>query len=118
MSRAFDIVGFDLDGTLLDTSVSLARAVNHALIEAGRPPLAVEQVRPMIGGGAKKMLEKGLEASGGYDPEDMKRLYPILLDFYRDNISKDTVPFPGLLDALDKLAAAGVSLTIVTNKFE
>jgi phosphoglycolate phosphatase len=72
----------------------------------------------MIGGGAKRMLEKGLEASGGYDAEDMRRLYPILLDFYFENLSEGTVPYPGLIDALDRLAADGVRLTIVTNKFE
>ena len=72
MARPFDIVGFDLDGTLLDTSASLTRAVNFALAQAGRAPLHIDELRPMIGGGAKRMLEKGLEASGGYDPEEMK----------------------------------------------
>lgn len=118
MARAFDIVGFDLDGTLLDTSASLTRAVNYTLAQANRPPLHIDEVRPMIGGGAKRMLEKGLEASGGCDPEDMHRLYPILLDFYGENISEGSVPFPGLIDALDQLQADGVRLTIVTNKFE
>jgi phosphoglycolate phosphatase len=118
MRPPFDIVGFDLDGTLLDTSASLTKAVNHALAQAGRPPLHIDEVRPMIGGGAKRMLEKGLEASGGYDPEEMKQLYPQLLAFYRDNISEGTVPYPGLIAALDRLAADGVRLGIVTNKFE
>lgn len=118
MARAFDIVGFDLDGTLLDTSATLTRAVNYTLKQAGRPPLDIDQVRPMIGGGAKKMLEMGLEASGGCDAEDMRRLYPILLDFYGDNVSEGTAPFPGLLDTLDRLTTDGVSLAVVTNKFE
>jgi phosphoglycolate phosphatase len=114
----FDIVGFDLDGTLLDTSASLTRAVNHTLAQAGRPPLHIDEVRPMIGGGAKRMLEKGLEASGGCDPADMKRLYPQLLEFYAANISEGSVPYAGLLQALDDLAGQGVRLTVVTNKFE
>lgn len=114
----FDIVGFDLDGTLLDTSASLTKAVNFALAQAGRPPLHIDEVRPMIGGGAKRTLEKGLEASGGYDPEEMKQLYPQLLNFYRDNISEGTIPYPGLLDVLDRLDGDGVRLGIVTNKFE
>ncbi|WP_254447483.1 HAD-IA family hydrolase [Sphingomonas sp. ID1715] len=118
MTRAFDIVGFDLDGTLLDTSASLTRAVNFALAQAGRPPLHIDEVRPMIGGGAKRMLEKGLEASGGYDPAEMKQLYPQLLEFYGENISEGSVPFPGLLDTLDRLASQGVRLAVVTNKFE
>lgn len=118
MTRAFDIVGFDLDGTLLDTSATLTRAVNYTLAQAGRPQLDIDEVRPMIGGGAKRMLEKGLAESGGYDPEEMRRLYPILLDYYGQNLSEGTVPYPGLIDALDRLEAAGVRLGIVTNKFE
>lgn len=64
------------------------------------------------------MLEKGLEESGGYDPEEMRRLYPVLLDYYGENLSEGTVPYPGLIDALDRLDAEGARLTIVTNKFE
>lgn len=114
----FDVVGFDLDGTLLDTSPDLAAAVNHALSLEGLPPLTVAEVKPMIGGGAKLMLEKGLARSGAPDPAVIDRLYPALLDFYRDNISAGTIPFPGLIDQLDRLAEMGVALGVVTNKVE
>ena len=114
----FAIVGFDLDGTLLDTSADLAAAVNHALALDHRPPLTVDEVKPMIGGGARLMLEKGLQSSGGYGPELMTKLYPELLDFYAANISAGTRPFPGLYDALDTLDAMGVKVAVVTNKFE
>ena len=114
----FDIVGFDLDGTLFDTSADLTDAVNHALVLVGRPLLSVEAVKPMIGRGAKHMLEQGLEASGGCSPEDMARAYPALLDFYKANISRGTMPYPGLPDAMAALDARGVKLAIVTNKFE
>jgi phosphoglycolate phosphatase len=114
----FGIVGFDLDGTLLDTSADLLAATNHALALVGRPTLAADRIRTMIGGGAKRMLEQGLRASGGLDDALMARAYPALLDFYGDNLSNGTVPFPGMLAALDDLAARGVTLAIVTNKFE
>lgn len=118
MAFPFDIVGFDLDGTLLDTSGDLADAVNFALGQAGRPPLPLEEVRPMIGGGARLMLERGLDKSGGCSPELLAGLYPRLLDFYRDNIANSSRPFPGMPEALDALAARGMRLAIVTNKFE
>jgi phosphoglycolate phosphatase len=114
----FGIVGFDLDGTLLDTSADLLAATNHALALVGRPTLAADRIRTMIGGGAKRMLEQGLRASGGLDDALMARAYPALLDFYGDNLSIGTIPFPGALAALDDLAARGVTLAIVTNKFE
>lgn len=114
----FTVVGFDLDGTLLDTSRDLAAAVNHALAEGGLPPLSVEDVKPMIGGGAKRMLEMGLERAGGVSEEEGKRLYKLLLDYYEANISAGTIPFPGMIDALDQLDVMGVKLAVCTNKFE
>lgn len=114
----FDIVGFDLDGTLLDTGADLAAATNHALALAGRPLLAPEAVKAMIGRGAKAMLEQGLEASGGFDQAVMKRVYPELLAYYEANIAVGTVPFPEMIEALDRLAERGVQLAVVTNKFE
>lgn len=114
----FAIVGFDLDGTLLDTSADLAAAVNHALALADRPPLSPETIKPMIGGGAKQLLIHGLDATGGCAPEDFKPLYRALLAHYEANIAVHTRPFPGALDALDRLAAMGVKLGVVTNKFE
>lgn len=114
----FDIVGFDLDGTLLDTSPDLTAAVNHALVAGGRAPLTPEQVKPMIGGGAKVMLERTLEATGGCDIEEFRRLYKLLLAYYGDHLAVETRPFPGTLDALDALTSLGVKVAVVTNKFE
>ena len=115
---SFDIVGFDLDGTLLDTSGDLAAAVNHALASAGRPQLSVEEVKPMIGGGARHMLKQGLTATGGYDEAMLDTLQAKLLEYYEANICVLTKPYPGVIDTLDALAAKGVTLGIVTNKIE
>ena len=114
----FAIVGFDLDGTLLDTSGDLTAAVNHALATLGRAPLSVEAVKPMIGGGARAMLQHGLDATGGYDADTLDRLHRLLLDYYEANLAVHTAPFPGAIEALDELAARGVTLGIMTNKLE
>lgn len=115
---AFDIVGFDLDGTLLDTSGDLAAAVNHALASVGRPPLSVEEVKPMIGGGARHMLMQGMTATGGYDEATLDTLHRRLLDYYEAHLSVETRPYPHALDTLDQLAAQGAKIAIVTNKME
>ncbi len=114
----FDIVGFDLDGTLLDTSGDLTDATNYALDIAGRSALTAEQVKPMIGLGAKHMLEQGLEATGGIPAEDFKPLYKELLAFYEANVAVKTHLFDGGAAMLDALDDAGVVYGVVTNKFE
>ena len=61
----FATVLFDLDGTLVDSNLDLAPAVNHALALEGRETVALADVRKFIGGGAALMLERALEATGG-----------------------------------------------------
>ncbi len=114
----FQIVGFDLDGTLLDTHEDLAAAVNHALALAGRKPHPTSDMRALIGGGAKKMLERALEQSGGIPQDQFQPLYSALLRYYESHIAVRTVMFPGGEAMLDALASRGVKLAVVTNKFE
>lgn len=115
----FDIVGFDLDGTLLDTHGDLAEAVNHALGRAGRPPISFSDVRDLVGGGAKKMLARAFELTGGSLPEpDFALRYAELLEYYEANIAIHSHLFPGGEAMLDGLAAHGAKVALVTNKLE
>jgi phosphoglycolate phosphatase len=118
MSIPFDIVGFDLDGTLIDTSGDLAAAVNYAIGTIGRAPFPVAAIHPFVGKGAKVMLERALDASGGYDEDTLSTLLAILLDYYEQNLAIHSVPYPGLIEAIDALMDAGVKLAICTNKAE
>ncbi len=115
---SFDIVGFDLDGTLLDTSGDLTAAVNHALTSAGRATLTVDQVKPMIGGGSRHMLAQGMAATGGCTEAELDVLQARLLAYYEANIAVLTKPYPGCLDALDAIVARGARVAVMTNKME
>lgn len=114
----FDIVGFDLDGTLLDTAHDIGNALNHALAHAGRPLIPLDKVQRHIGGGSAQMLHNALEASGGTAGLDLAGLQDILLGFYAANIARHTRLFPGGEAMLDALAARGVRLAVATNKRE
>lgn len=114
----FDIIGFDLDGTLLDTSGDLAHALNHALGIVGREALPVERVQKMVGRGARVMLTRALDATGGADPALVDRLFPVMIERYSEHIAVETRPYPHLVDALDALAARGIRLAVCTNKIE
>jgi phosphoglycolate phosphatase len=115
----FDIVGFDLDGTLLDSLGDLGVALNHALSLEGRPPIPRDSVRDLVGGGAKKMLAKGLDVTGGpVSDERLDELHLALIDFYSDHIAVETKLYPGGKAMLQGLAARGVKIAVVTNKLE
>jgi phosphoglycolate phosphatase len=115
----FDIVGFDLDGTLVDTAVDLGVALNHALVQAGRPQVPAGEVRSLIGGGGRRMLERALERDGGpADTDTVNALHSALLAHYEDNIAVHSRTFEGVVDVLESLAGMGVRLAVVTNKLE
>lgn len=114
----FRIVGFDLDGTLVDTAADLTAAVNHALALIDRAPLTEAEVRPMIGLGARHMLDQGLLATGGAPEGMVDRLLPDLLRHYEAHIAVHSRPFPGLTGMLDRVDSLGVRTAVVTNKAE
>jgi phosphoglycolate phosphatase len=118
MTLPFDIVGFDLDGTLLDTGPDLAAAANAALAAGGLDPLPLETVLKRVGGGTRNMLAGVLAERGETDPAVMDRLLPVLLAHYEANMAIHTRPYPGCVATLDALAAEGVKLAVVTNKLE
>ena len=118
MTIRFDIVGFDLDGTLLDTAGDLGAAVNHALALIGRAPVTLAAVSGLIGGGARPMLDRALTLTGGADGIDIAPLFAQLLDHYVANIAVHTRLYPGAAEMLDALDAAGVKAAVVTNKRE
>jgi phosphoglycolate phosphatase len=115
----FQIVGFDLDGTLVDSNRDLAPAINHALAVAGRPGVSPDETRKLIGGGARRMLERAMEVTGGPLPDDeFEAAYGELQLHYAAHIADNTVPYPGCSDALDALAERGCKLAVITNKIE
>lgn len=116
--RPFDLIGFDLDGTLLDTSGDIAEALNHALAAIGRGPLSIKQVQTMVGRGIKVLIARALDATGGGSAEMVKRLFPIAIDYYALNVAVFSRPYPGVVDTLEALSARGYRLAVCTNKVE
>ena len=114
----FDIVGFDVDGTLLDSHADLAHGINHALALAGRAALPIDTLRSLIGGGGRSMLRRALELTGGVEDKSFADLHHQFLEHYAANIAVHTRLFPGGEAMLDDLAARGVQLAVVSNKLE
>lgn len=112
----FDTIVFDLDGTLVDTAGDLTASLNHALATLGRPAMDPPSVRNMVGHGARKLLERGLAATGEMTPELVESGVRPFLDHYAANIAVHSRPFQGVEEALSALEAQGLGLAICTNK--
>ena len=108
MPAPFDAVVFDLDGTLVDTAPDLQAHVNAVLGEVGRPELELADVRRLVGGGARTLLCRGLEASGGVPTGiDLDRLYGRFLEHYTADPARRSTVHEGVVPALRALAARG-----------
>src|SRR5690348_10016607 len=97
---------FDLDGTLVDTAPDLINALNHVLRREGLAAIPLAVARTMIGAGARRLIERGLEAEGrAVTLEDLTRLTADFIDHYAAHIAVESRPFDGLETALDELKA-------------
>ena len=113
------IIVFDLDGTLVDTAPDLISALNWVLDREGLPPVPLQSARSMIGAGARRLIERGLELEGrAASYEDVTRLTGDFIDYYAAHIADASRPFDGLESALDDLAAHGYRFAVCTNKLE
>ena len=114
-----EAVVFDLDGTLVDTLPDLAAAFNRLLAEEGHGPLDPAAIAAMLGDGPAKLIERGFAAvgreHGGGETIRLRRRY---LEIYEGGLSHLSRPYPGVVETLAALRAAGLRLAICTNKPE
>jgi phosphoglycolate phosphatase len=109
-----EAVLFDLDGTLADTAPDLGGALNQLLLEQGRGPLPMEQLRPHVSSGARGMIGAGLGITPA-DPAYMA-LQQRFLAIYQEALCVGTRLFEGMAEHLDELETQGIPWGIVTNK--
>src|SRR3979411_2696407 len=115
----YPTVVFDLDGTLVETAPDLINALNFVLDREGLPAVPMKSARNMIGAGARKLLERGLEVDGrAVSVGDLDRLTKDFIDFYADHIADASRPFEGLEGALDQPQGPGFAFAVCTNKLE
>ncbi|MBM3356307.1 MAG: phosphoglycolate phosphatase [Betaproteobacteria bacterium] len=108
----------DLDGTLADTIPDLAVATNRMLERVGRPRLEESTVRTFVGKGIGKLVERALAGSlEGAPPNGLlERALPLFEECYAGVNGRYTTVYPGVMEGLQQLRAAGLPLACVTNK--
>ena len=108
---------FDLDGTLVQSAPDLHNAVNQMLVANGGDELPLDRVTSFIGNGVPKLIERVMIASDiAVTDVSHAQLVKQFSDFYAADPTGKGYLFDGVLQALEKLSAAGHSLAICTNK--
>jgi phosphoglycolate phosphatase len=107
------LIVFDLDGTLVDSSVDLANAVNALLVELGATPLAEAAIIAMVGEGASVLVRRALTAAA-LDPDTPGALDRFLAH-YDPHLLDHTRPYPGMVDTLTWFNGR-LPMAVLTNK--
>jgi phosphoglycolate phosphatase len=110
---------FDLDGTLVDTAPDLTAALNAVLRREGRPEVPLDDVRHMVGRGARYLIERAMEATGSPATTDsVTDLMKHFIAHYDANIAVTSRPFERAETVATRLTDRGHKLGICTNKPE
>ncbi|MCX7717552.1 MAG: HAD-IA family hydrolase [Candidatus Sumerlaeaceae bacterium] len=111
--RGVRLVVFDLDGTLVDAFGDIAAAANFLLASRGRPPLTVEQVKRFVGEGVRVLVSRVLDTN---DAAEIDEACGLLVEYYKRWPCEKAVLYPGVLEMLQHLRAAGVKTAVASNK--
>ena len=114
--RALQVIIFDLDGTLIDSKLDLALSVNATRARFGLGALPEERIFSYVGEGAPLLVRRALDHSE--DDALVQQALEFFLHYYREHMLDNTVAYPGVPEALAELTAAGIALTVLTNKPE
>ncbi len=110
----YDLVIFDLDGTILNTLEDLHDSLNYALGRMGFPKRSLEEVRDFVGNGIRKLIERALPP--GCDDKTIEEMLVIHREYYRVHCADKTRPYDGILELLAKLKQRGIRLAVLSNK--
>ena len=114
----YDIVIFDLDGTLLNTIGDLAASVDYVMRSRNLPEHTDAEYRQMVGGGIKRLVERALPEELAANESYVDECVTQFRRYYVDNIDRHTVPYDGMCELLRDLQRAGVKLAVASNKFQ
>ena len=109
-----ELIVFDLDGTLIDSKVDLANAVNATRRDVGLEALPEAVVFSYVGNGAPVLIRKAL--GDGYPEERYEKSLLFFLQYYREHMLDHTRLYPGAREALDRMRDAGLKMAVLTNK--
>ena len=110
----FDLLVFDLDGTLIDSRLDLALAVNASREDAGMGPLDHELIYSYVGNGAPMLIRRSLGPEAA--DQQVDRALRFFYGYYREHMLDNTYLYPGVQESLDTFLGDGRRMAVLTNK--
>ena len=114
----FNLVIFDLDGTLLDTLQDLGDAVNHAMSLHGFPTHTLDEFRYMVGNGVRKLVRRAMPDKFKEDEDLHQECLAQFWHYYENHLIVNTKPYPGIPELVNELQERGINVAVASNKFQ
>ena len=110
----YDLIIFDMDGTILNTLEDLKNSLNYVLQQAGYQTRTLEEVRTFVGNGIRKTIERALPSD--IEEEKVDELFSLFMDYYAIHNTDNTKPYNGVIELLKELKYLGYKTAVVSNK--
>ncbi len=108
-----ELIIFDLDGTLIDSSEDIAVCANKTLKAMGHNELGLDEIKQGIGWGVKMLFERLMP---GNSPQAIEEARGIFLGFYGEAPVVKTFAYPGVTETLNHFRRKNKKMAVVTNK--
>lgn len=109
-----DLLIFDLDGTLVDSRLDLANAVNAVRQHLGMTVLSNERVYSYVGNGAAVLVRRALGEQA--TAAELEKALAFFMEYYGAHLLDYTTLYPGVRESLDRFREAGKRMAVLTNK--
>ena len=113
----FDLILFDLDGTLVDTSRDIHESLAHVMNLRGLPPVDVQTTLGWVGDGVVRLIEQATGLRQAEASAEVEEAVSTFKRHYEDNLVVHSQLYPGVRDVVEVLSADR-TLAVVTNKPE
>ncbi|MDO4966075.1 MAG: HAD family hydrolase [Lachnospiraceae bacterium] len=112
--KRYELLIFDMDGTILDTLTDMTDSVNYVMDKLKLPNHTYKQVRGYVGNGARTLFEKAI--GNIVDKDTVDEAVSIFREYYKNHCQDKTAPYDGIMDLLRDLKSKGYKLAVVSNK--
>lgn len=117
MAFKYKVIGFDLDGTLINTLPDLTLVVNSMFLEHGLPTVTQEKVLSWVGKGADIFFQNAVNYTGKlFDATQLTSMRASFDKFYATYVCEESTLYPNVKETLEALKAKGFTLVVITNK--
>lgn len=110
----YDLVIFDMDGTILDTIEDLKDSTNYALRENGMPERSLDEIKSFVGNGIRRLMEQAVAT--GSTEEEIDKVHATFTEYYKVHCADKTCAYPGIKELITELRSMGVKTAVVSNK--